>query len=182
MTIVAIAGGPCTGKTTIIREMEKLGKGIIKESARKVLTTHEKFIGKNIKEIDLQEFHDEIFKDQKNVLEIIDTEKHEIVFSDRGLGDTLAYMKLNDLNIADHMDDYSRNFKYKQVFILDYLGFYKKDELRHESEEEQKKIQEHIIETYKYHGYEPIIVPAMPVEERVRFILGGLRIKNNKNP
>jgi predicted ATPase len=103
-----------------------------------------------------------------------------IVFTDRGLGDTLAYCRVRKLKVSKEMLDYTKKFKYAGVFVLDFLDNYVRDTLRQESKEEQEKIHEMIIETYKELGYKPIIVPFMSVEERVRFILSKINNSDKK--
>jgi len=217
--IFAITGGPGTGKTSVVNELEKQGFRILKEAARWVSENDIRFRGKNILEINKKDFHEAIFDHQKFLLnfcglkipsgifkfqkkQIIDnsgrymtfspefsnktisTENHttheivynklkgdEIVFSDRGIGDTIAYYKLAGLKISEEKMEFARKFRYNKIFVLDFLSFYQKDKLRQESKKEQEKIHNEIIRTYEELGYSLIYVPFMSVKERVRFIL-----------
>ena len=67
--------------------------------------------------------------------------------------------------------EFARKFRYEKVFVLDFLNFYQKDNLRQESKKEQEKIHSEIIETYEELGYSLIYVPFMSVKERARFVL-----------
>ena len=95
----------------------------------------------------------------------------EGVFTDRGFGDTLAYYKFAGYNIPQDKFEYAKKFRYDKVFILDFLDFYEKDELRQESIEEQGKIHNEIVEMYENLGRGIIKVPFMSVEERADFIV-----------
>ncbi len=165
--IYVISGGPGTGKTTTINALKKAGFKILEEAARKV--AEEKFPGKSVKEINAKKFQEEIFNYQKRKLENIDIGEW-IIFSDRGLGDTLTYHKLRVGEIPKEMVEYAKKFRYSGIFILEPLSFYFQDNLRQEDEREAKKIHKSIIKTYEELGYKPTFVPAMSVKDRVKFI------------
>lgn len=169
--IFAISGGPCVGKTTIIKELGKLGFNIIPESARIVAENDERFKGKNIKEINMAEFQKEILNMQIKLHEDFLLRNSSFAFSDRGFGDTIAYYKLNGLNFPGIKKDYVKNFRYAGVFILEPLKFYKTDGLRTETKEEQTKIHEEIEKSYGDLGYDLIKIPQMPIEGRIALIL-----------
>jgi predicted ATPase len=167
MGIYVISGGPGTGKTSIITELNKKGFTIIPEAAREIGTNDMRFKGKSVREIDFKEFQKAIFEWQKKKFLSID--KKEITFLDRGFGDTLAYFKLHGLEIPSDQFETAKKFKVSKVFILDFLDFYENDALRTETKEEQELIQKEIIEMYKYLGYKPVIVPFYTLENRVKF-------------
>ena len=179
LKLFIISGGPGTGKTSIIKELSKKFK-VLPESARAVGENDARFMGKSVKEINQQEFQDAIFEFQKKEIENLVKDEGEVIFSDRGLGDALAYCCVRKLKVSKKMLDYTKKFKYAGVFVLDFLDNYVRDTLRQESKEEQEKIHEMIIETYKELGYKPIIVPFMSVEERVRFILSKINNSDKK--
>jgi len=166
-SVYVISGGPGTGKTTTINALKTEGFRVLEEAARKV--AEEKFPGKNIKEINPKLFQEEIFKKQRKQLSKIKNEDG-IIFSDRGLGDTLAYYRLRVGEIPKEMLKYTRKFRYSGIFILEPLPFYAKDGLRQEDKEEAELVHKEIIKTYEELGYKPIFVPAMSVDERIRFI------------
>jgi len=173
MPIIFISGGPCTGKTSVINELKRQGFTIIPEAAREIAAFDKRFYGKSIKNIDKKIFQDEIFNFQKNIFDSLADEKG-IFFSDRGLGDTIAYYKINNFEVPEEKINHTKNFANKQVFILEPLNFYNRDLLRQESEEEQKNIQDEIVKTYTELEYEVIMVPFMSVSKRVEFIIGSL--------
>jgi predicted ATPase len=177
MGIYVISGGPCTGKTATINEIGKEFK-ILPESARRIAETDKRFVGKSIKEINMRDFQEAIFEEQKKTIEELKRKnKNEIFFSDRGLGDTIAYCKINNLEVSKELISYAKKFRYDKIFILDFLNFYNKDELRQENKEEQKNIHEIIIKTYEELGYKPIKIKFASINERVRIIKSFLNDK-----
>ena len=127
MKIFVIAGGPGTGKTSVINKLSKEFK-IILESAREVGEKDIRFRGKSVKETNQQDFQNAIFEFDKKQIDKIDKDAgDEIIFADRGLGDTIAYCKLQNLKVPFWADNYAKNFRYSGVFVLDLLDNYVKE-------------------------------------------------------
>ncbi len=154
--IYVISGAPGTGKTSVLRELQLTGHEVIEEAARKI-----KQQSQNIGEI-----QNSIFEIQKQQL----MNSKGTVFSDRGLGDTIAYSKFYETKIPLEITEFAKQFRYKKIFLMDFLKEYRIDMLRKETPEQQKQIQELIIKAYEELGYGLIKVPLMSVEERVEFI------------
>jgi len=170
--IFVITGGPGTGKTATIAEMKKRGYKTMQEAARKIATTDKRFLGKSIKEINAKQFQTAIFDFQKKELKkAFKLKGNKTIFSDRGLGDTLAYYRINNLKMPKNEFEYAKKIKYMGIFILDFLDFYETDSLRTESKSEQERIQKEITRLYKKLGYSPIQVPFDSVKKRANFIL-----------
>ncbi len=155
-----IAGGPSTGKTSVINELEKQGIRVFHEVAREVLK--EKKFSK--------EAQYEIFKKQLEQSKQAD-KLGGTIFLDRGIPDSLAYFKYHNFEIPDEILEQSKpkKTKYEIVFFLEPVG-YKCDEVRKESKEEAEKIHKRIYDVYNELGYNIIKVPFMSVEKRVEFI------------
>src|SRR4030042_3435288 len=98
MKIYVVSGAPSTGKTSIINALAKEFK-TLPETARTIRDSDERFKGKSIKEINKKEFQEAIFQLKIKLIESLDKTKEEIVFSDRGLGDALAYYKFYNIKI-----------------------------------------------------------------------------------
>ncbi len=169
MKLYVISGAPSTGKTSVINELAKEFK-VLPEAARVIAEKNPRFRGKSIREIDKEEFQKAIFELKIKLIESLDKSENDIVFSDRGLGDTIAYYKFYNLEVPKKFLDYINKLKYAGIFVLDFLDFYEKDSLRQESREEAEEVQKRIIETYEELGYKIIKVPFTSVEERVNFI------------
>ena len=188
--IFVISGGPGVGKTSVVNELEKRSFKILKEAARELTQRDKRFNGKSILEINKKDFQDAIFDFQiKQIKELENKElekserknnrknkKKKIIFSDRGLGDTFVYYELAGYKVPKDKLKYAKKFRYEKIFVLDFLDFYEKDNLRKETIKEAEKIHNEIIKMYKKIGYNSniITVPFMSVEKRVYFILNKI--------
>lgn len=170
-----ITGGISSGKTTIINELSKLGFHTIPEVAR-VLIDREMVKGKTLG----QTREDEV-KFQVKVLEMkIEIEdkapKDKTVFLDRAIPDSIAYYEFLGSDTKE-LVELCREKRYNKIFFLEQLP-YKKDYARIEDGETAKRISELLFKAYADLGYEIKRVPAMSIEDRVKFILShlGLRV------
>lgn len=159
-----ITGGPCTGKTTTINILAEKGFPVIHEIATEIIKED---IKNNLKE-DVKDFHLKILERQ---LKAEKSNKESLIFLDRSIVDTLAYLLLNGLNYREHFKLHIENADYTKVFFLENLESYKKNEVRKEDPEKARKIHNKILETYGELGFDVIIVPKMSAEERADFIL-----------
>lgn len=168
-----ITGGPSSGKTTVLKELAKLGYLIYPEAAR-VFIDQEMAKGKSLKEIrgDEAEF-------QKKILKIkIEVEKKaprdKIVFFDRAIPDSIAYYQIVGLDSSEVLR-FCQKGRYRKIFFLEQLPF-ENDYARVEDEETIKKLNKLLEESYQNLGYQVITIPAISVEERVRKILKEIKI------
>ncbi len=172
--LFVISGGPGTGKTSVINELKSRGYKTAEESARKLCSTDERFKGKAIKDIDMVEFQNAVFEFQKDQFKAL-AGNESPVFLERGFGDTVAYAKIYVVDFPDGLIEFSKDFRYSKIFILDFLDFYKQDELRKESSEEQEKIHNEIIQAYSLLGYDVVFVPNGTINERTDFVLSKVQ-------
>jgi len=164
---IVIAGGPCCGKSTLIKELKKRGYYVIEESAREVLA-------ENIK-IEYEEIQIKIFRKQLEKETEAEEKTGGLIFLDRGHIDGIAYCQLRLGFIPEPLRSFDFKNQYDFIFILDLLPF-ENDGLRVEKDNtEAKKIHEAIISTYKSFDYNLIIVPVMPIKERVDYILEKIK-------
>lgn len=168
-----ITGGPCSGKTTMINELSKLGYHTVPELAR-VLIDREIKNGNPLEEIrrDESEF-------QKRVLLLkIEIEnkvpKKKIVFFDRAIPDSIAYYKILGINPKNLIKTCKRK-KYRKVFFLEQLPF-EKDYARTENTEDANKLSKLLFECYSELGYEIVKIPVLPVKNRLKIILSHVNL------
>ncbi|MBV9159729.1 MAG: ATP-binding protein [Candidatus Kaiserbacteria bacterium] len=167
-----LTGGPCSGKTTLVREIETRGHAVLPEAARAFIEEH----------LATGETIDEMRKDllwfEKSILRYhvqIETRapKDTTLFLDRGLPDNLAYFRFTNLPIDDEVEKAMRFFRYRKVFLLEMLSF-ANDRARFETEEEAFRIHGLIADAYRELGYDIVHVPVLPVPDRADFILERL--------
>jgi len=168
-----ITGGPASGKTTLIDKLAKLGYLTVPEAARTVI---DEAAGLGISptklRADEKRFQEDVVR-LKHKIEL-DIKSDQNVFFDRGMHDTIAYMRLYGFKIEDWVEQIVQTFSYKKVFLLEPLPNYEKDYARTEDEATIKKIHELIKDTYTEYGMKPISIKSLPVKERLKLILGEI--------
>lgn len=166
-----ITGGPCSGKTTIINELSKLGFYTVPEAAR-LLIDREKNNGKSLEEIRRDELDFQV-KVLKLKIEIENKmPRDKVIFFDRAVPDSIAYYEFLGVD-SKQLKESCKEKRYRKVFFLEQLQF-EKDYARVESEELANKLSDLLLNAYLELGYEVIIVPEMSVGDRVKFILSHL--------
>ena len=167
-----LTGGPCAGKTTLIREFEADGIPVVHESARVVIDRG--FAeGKTLEEIraDGAAFSAAIIAlDTENLSRHAGTEK---VFFDRSILDNIAYHRILGFEPSAELLAAAERAPFKKVFLLDLLD-YQLDDARNETPEEAARIHDALEVAYRDYGVPIVKVPVLPVPERVEFVLANL--------
>jgi len=167
----AIVGAPCSGKTTTINILKEKGYNVVEEMAREIVKEEQaKKGGSLFPWIVVHKFQLKILR---KYLEAEDRFKEGVVFSDRGIGDGLAYYYHEVVTPPKELINEVKKKRYNKVFYLDALE-YKSDRQRNEGKEVASRVGRKILETYRKFGYKVVIVPVMSVEERVDFILKNI--------
>lgn len=167
--LFVLTGGPCSGKTSIIKYLESKGFTVLHETARKLV---EKGILK-VEDFKIKEKRDyiqrRIFYAQLSAEE--ELPKNCLAFLDRGLVDGIAYYWIMDLDPPKEFIEIASKRDYELVFILDQMERYEKDGIRHEDPKEARLIYELIKKAYIELGFKTIRVPVLPLKERTKYIL-----------
>ena len=167
-----ITGGPCSGKTSILNELKKIGFKVYYEQAR-IYIDRELKDGKSLEQIRKNEF---LF--QLKVLEMkVNFENKlspdKLLFIERGIPDTAAYLKLinKDKNII--LPTPINPPHYRKVFLLRILP-YEKDYARTESREEALLLETLLEKSYRQLHINLVKIPVMPLTKRVKYIISHL--------
>jgi predicted ATPase len=165
-----IAGGPGCGKTTTVNALAKRGYKTVHEAARAVIE-EANAAGVTTEELRKDEpaFQDSILQRKLTIEETLDP--NEITIFDRGLHDTEAYVIAYNIPISTAIKSALSKNHYKKVFILDELIVYEQNDSRIENQKMANYIHKLHIQVYQKYGMKPIMVPVMPVEDRVDFII-----------
>lgn len=173
-----ITGGPCSGKTTLIENLEKMGYSVMHEVARSLFESELR----SGKTKDMVRSDDKAF--QKKLLRMkIEAERNipeeKIVFLDTAIPDSIPYFIISGINFDERTMKIFKKKPYKKIFLLEQLPFQKEDNVRIEDNQLCARINRLIYETYSSLGYEIINIPILTLEERTRLILG--RIGDDRN-
>lgn len=169
-----LTGAPSSGKTTLLKAIAKKGYNVHYEQARIYIDSEIKK-GRSIKEIR----NDELAF-QRKILELkINFEKSltpkTLLFMERGIPDSIAYMKLCGITKDAVLDQGIKKASYRKVFLLE-LFKYEVDYARTESQEEAILLEELLERSYKECNIKVIRVPRMSVKKRLDFILKNVQI------
>lgn len=165
-----ITGGPSTGKTKLINELAKLGYITVPEAARTLI---DEAISKGITveeyRSDEKKFQYEVAKLKQKIEKELKTS--EKVFFDRGMHDTIAYLRYYGYDSDDWINNLMQKSRYQKVFILDPLERFKENYARTEGTEFTGKIHPFLVDAYKKNGMEPISVPDIGLNNRLQLIM-----------
>ncbi len=165
---VVITGAPSSGKTTVIDWLREMGYACVAEASREHING---LIAAGISREDRiklrRSYQPEILGMRITAEQTADPNR--LVFFDRAVPDSLIYFQHYDLPI-DPIQAQMAQVKYSQVFLFALLPF-EEDEVRVESAARAAEMEQELLQSYRFFGYEPIIVPVMPIEERIQFIL-----------
>jgi predicted ATPase len=162
-----ITGGPGVGKTTVVEILARRGYAIVPEAARMIIEEERLKDSDVLPWKNLSLFQIEVAKRQ------LATEKEigeGVTFLDRSLIDGYAYCLLGNVEPPPGIAAHVRG-RYENIFILEPLGTYIRDESRIEGERTGSEIHERIREVYKEFGYELISIPPLLPEQRADYIL-----------
>lgn len=167
-----ITGGPSSGKTTLINELESMGYPVRHEVARAYILHLMK-----CNHVSAEEVRQQVHPLQRHILTLKlmrerHTPKNDRVFFDRGTPDSLAYFRYHKLNTQDAVRA-CRYVRYKHVFFCSPLPF-EKDGIRTENEEVAKILGQYIFDAYVDMGYQPILLPPVSISDRLSIILNKL--------
>ncbi|MGD2145594.1 MAG: ATP-binding protein [Anaerolineae bacterium] len=166
-----MTGAPCSGKTTLIKQLANEGFQTAPEAAR-VYIASEMAQGRTIAEI-----LENVPARQRGIVNAqVRTEGGlrplDVVFLDRGVPDSLAFNRAYGLDPNDILLD-CLHHRYASVFLLDPLPF-RGDGARDGDAAEIGYLDEWIARDYTALGYQVVRVPAVSPQERLAFVLQTL--------
>jgi predicted ATPase len=163
-----ITGAPCSGKTAVIQELERLGYPVVHEVARAYIDERLQH-GETLARIksDILSFERYILYKKIEIEQSLQKEK--IVFLDRAVPDSIGYYILEGLDPYDPIQK-SRLRRYKTIFFFDRIPL-EKDPVRSEDDKIATRVDRLLKEGYQMLGYEMIFVPLMGVRDRANYIL-----------
>lgn len=172
---IVMAGGPGTGKTTVIKVLKEDGYFCFDEVSRQVtLKAQEEGITQLFLDNPLL-FSQKLLKGREKQYLKASKLPHELYFYDRGIPEVLAYMDYKEETIPEDFYKVQQACHYDVLFYFPiWEDIYASDNERYESFEEAKAIDPFIRKTYEKLGYRLIEVPKGSSQKRKEFILNSI--------
>lgn len=168
---IVIAGGPGTGKTTLINALIEKGYNCLEEISRQVTLNARK---QGIEQLFLTEpllFSKLLLEGRIQQFEAAEKATSEVVFFDRGIPDVLAYMDYIGDSYPEAFIEACKAHQYDAILMLKpWAEIFESDSERYENFEQALTIHKYLEDTYSKYGYEIIDVPFGTIEERTTFV------------
>jgi predicted ATPase len=171
--IRVIAGGPCSGKTTLLRALQQAGHRVEWETAERVLEAGIAAGGTAAElKADPVAWQREMLRQDHALFDGLPVD--EPVFTDTSFIETVVFAGRAGLALGPNVDAWLRWKRYEKVFFLAPLKSFERTAVRMESHAVALQISEQVRQRYRQHGYDLVVVPDAPVAERVAFIRAAL--------
>lgn len=168
-----LTGGPGSGKTSLLNELTRKGFITVPEEGRRIIKEQININGDALPWKDKKGFADLMFKGSVSAFQEMNKLDDQPIFFDRGILDTIGYLKLERIPVPQEMKMIASEIKYhNHVFILPpWKEIYENDSERKQTFDVAKTTFDCMKETYQEYGYNLIEVPKLTIEQRVEFIL-----------
>lgn len=170
--LFVVTGGPGGGKTTLLAALAAAGHVIAPEAGRAIIRDQLAIDGPALP-----------WRDRALFAELMlnfDLRSHGEaqagtvpVFFDRGVPDSVGYLRLCGLPVPDHLDRAAHAFRYARIVFAapPWREIYAEDAERKQDFAEAERTYEAVTAAYRDHGYELVELPRADVEARVAFVL-----------
>ena len=102
----------------------------------------------------------------------------QVLLTDTSLVETIVFAERAGMEMGVDLEDWLRRQRYRHVFFLEPLPRYEGSAVRMESEAVARRLSEQIQDRYRSFGYAPVSVPALPLADRVRFLVSRIGSKD----
>lgn len=175
-----VTGGPGSGKTTLIEELNRRGFFSVEEVARKIIQDEMALGGEALPGNNIER------RIEKMVVSSIETyqealkERTETTIFDRGVLDYVGYAYRTNTPISEELHQTAISLVYnKKVFLTPpWEEIYCNDTERKQSFEEALEVYDNLFKIYSDFGYEIIELPKASVERRADFVINHIRFRS----
>ena len=172
-TRIVLTGAPATGKTTVSQVLENLGHQVFHEQAREIISESLANGSDILPWKNLTGFTNVVWNLRNEQFD--NAMSGTKSFYDRTILDSYAYLLKGNVKPSDRWVKDMNERRFDKVFLLPvWPEIHALDSERMETLEDCIEVETFIIQAYEELGYELIVVPKIPVKERVAFILERL--------
>jgi predicted ATPase len=176
--LFVITGGPGSGKTALLRELEKNGFRCAPEVARQIIQEQVRSCGNAVPWANRERYTELMLKRS-----IQSYEEHSpsgrATFSDRGIPDTLGYARLIGLPDVRSILTACNQYRYASLVFLApaWKEIYETDDERKQRFDEAERTCELVSQVYRDCGYHLLELPKVPSKDRADFVLSRLHLQ-----
>ncbi len=169
--LIALVGGPGSGKTSVLESLENIGFTCYQEVSREVTLEAQKAGIDQLWIAEPLHFSRILLEGRIKQHHQAQEEPKNTVIFDRGIPDVLAYLDYIGDHYPKEFIDACNTYRYDHIFFFPpWEAIYRNDNERYENYSEAKEIGEILVNTYERFGYELQTVPFGSIDERVAFI------------
>jgi predicted ATPase len=170
--LFVLTGGPGAGKTTLLAALAAAGHVIAPEAGRAIIRDQLAIDGPALP-----------WRERALFAELMlnfDLRSHREaqvrgapIFFDRGLPDSIGYLRLCGLPVPEHVDRAARAFRYARIVFVapPWREIYAQDAERKQDFAEAERTYEAVSAAYREHGYELVELPRADVATRAAFLM-----------
>lgn len=168
---VVISGCSGGGKSTLLSELAARGYHVVQEPGRQIVKEQTAINGDALPWSNLEKFLDLVLS--RYIFQFNSQTEQQLIFFDRGIIDALQL----DLSQPEYFQRAAQIFRYNPLVFLvpPWEEIFANDGERKHNFESAKKEYHELLIKYKNLGYETVVIPKMPVNERADFILEKLK-------
>jgi len=169
-----LTGGPGAGKTTLIEALKARGFATTEEAGRGVIREQMQGGGDGLPWLDRERFAGLMFDWELRSYRQAERQDGPVIF-DRGLPDTIGYLRLEGLEVPAWMEEEALRLRYNRRVLIapPWKEIYGRDEERRQDWEVAVRTHAVMVETYTELGYELVELPLASVAQRAAFVLAA---------
>ena len=173
--VVVIAGGPCSGKTTLIKELKNRGRETVPETAEEVIKSGlEAGLSVEEQRKDPVAWQMDLLKKDFMLFDGL-MASGKLVFTDTSFIETVVFGARAGIEMTPEVEKWIKGKRYHKVFFLGTEDDYRSSKVRMETEKVALQISQQVKDAYSRYGYQLVEVPSkMSLDQRIAFILGKL--------
>jgi predicted ATPase len=173
--LYVVTGGPGAGKTTVLDELQRRGFPCVPEVARQIIHEQVQTAGTALPWSDTARYAKLML--ERSILSFREqSPASQITFCDRGIPDTLCYLRLIGDDDTDAVAaSMACRYAHKVFLAPPWRAIYTTDTDRKQSFEQAVRTCDLMAKVYEECGYEIVQLPLVSPAERADFILGHVQ-------